>query len=74
MLNGTPIGVGGMAGSARDVRVSVEFAAVVWNKPEAPAATAGAPSLLAPLPVGLLRRFSADRPAGQRRRQITTPT
>ena len=51
----------GMAGSARDVGVTVGIAAAVWNKPEAPAATAGASSLLAPLPVGLLRRFPADR-------------
>ena len=50
---GTPIGVGGMAGSARDVAASVEMAAAVWNKPEAPAVTAGASPLAGTLPLGL---------------------
>ncbi len=50
-----------MAGSARDAAASVEMAAAVWNKPEAPAVTVGASSLLDTLPVGLIRRFPADR-------------
>ena len=45
------------AGKWRGAAVSVEMAAAVWNKPEAPAVTAGASSLVAPLPVGLIRRF-----------------
>ena len=55
-----------MAGSERGTAASVEMAATVWNKPEAAAAvTAGASSLLAPLPVGLIRRFPADRRRGK---------
>ena len=50
-----------MAGSGRGVGVSVGIAAAVCNKLEAPAVTAGASSLLDTLPVGLLRRFPADR-------------
>ena len=41
------------------------MAAVVRDKPEAPAVTAEASSLIAPLPVGLLHRFSADRQRGK---------
>ena len=50
----------GMEESERGAAASVGIAAAVWNKPEAPAVTAGASSLIAPLPVGLLRRFLAD--------------
>ena len=55
----------GMAGSARGAAVRVGIAGAVWNKPEAPAATAGASSLLGTLPVGLPRRFLADRRRGK---------
>ena len=42
-LNGLPSAEGReMAGSARDVGMTVGIAAEVWNKPEAPAVTAGA--------------------------------
>ena len=41
------------------------MAAAVRDKPEAPAVTAGASSLLDTLPVGLPRRFSADRQRGK---------
>ena len=55
----------GMAGSARGAAVRVGIAAAVCNKPEAPAVTAGASSLLVTSPVGLPRRFSADRQRGK---------
>ena len=55
----------GMAGSARGAAVRVEIAAAVGNKPEAPAVTAGASSLLGTSPVGLPRRFSTDRQLGK---------
>ena len=45
--------------------MSVGMAAAVWNKPEAPVVTAGASSLIAPLPVGLLPRFPAGRRRGK---------
>ena len=50
---------------AGGVGVSVGMAAAVWNKPEAPAVTAGASSLLDTLPVGLIRRFPAGRRRGK---------
>ena len=55
----------GMAGSARGAAVSVGIAGTLRNKPEAPAVTAGASSLPGTLPVGLLRRFLADRRRGK---------
>ncbi len=67
--SGLPSAAGrGMAGSGGGVGVSVGMAAAVWNKPEAPAVTAGASSLIAPLPVGLLPRFPAGQGRGQGRR------
>ena len=54
-----------MAGSARDVGVTVGIAAAVWNKPEAPTVAAGASSLLDTLPDGPLRWFLADRRRGK---------
>ena len=54
-----------MAGSARDVGMTVGIAAAVWNKPEAPAVTAGASSLPGTLPAGLIRRFPAGRRRGK---------
>ena len=45
--------------------MTVGIAAAVCNKPETPAVTAGASSLLGTLSVGLLRRFLADRQRGK---------
>ena len=55
--------VGERAGSGRECR---NRCGGLRDKPEAPAVTAGASSLVAPLPVGLPRGFLADRQWGGR--------